>query len=156
MKNETRKKTFSFKRKGEDKDFDIIYSFLDSFPRGAAAFIVQAGIAYLKANVGQTVTVGNQKILIPDFSAEDQAFVIQDQKPKRQRKSVVDKKAKTESQDFISAPSATDISVPPEPEPEPKQNADAPDESGKLTFIAQDEETTDALCASFFNMFPQN
>lgn len=26
----------------------------------------------------------------------------------------------------------------------------------KLTFIAQDEETTDALCASFFNMFPQS
>lgn len=110
----------------------------------------------MKANVGQTVTVGNQKILIPDFSAEDQAFVIQDQNPKRQRKSVVDKKAGTESQDFISAPSATDISAPPEPEPEPEQNADAPDESGKLTFIAQDEETTDALCASFFNMFPQS
>lgn len=156
MEDEIRKKTFSFKRKGEDKDFDIIYSFLDLFPRGAATFIVQSGIAYLKENVGQTITVGNLKILIPDFSAADQAFIVEDQRPKREKKSVINKKAETENQDFISAPSATVISTPPEPEPEMEANPDVEDEPGKLTFNTQDEEITDALCASFFNMFPQS
>lgn len=154
MKDEIRKKTFSFKRKGEDKEFDIVYSFLDSIPRGAAAFIVQSVLAYLKENIGQTVTVGNVKILIPEFSAEDQTFTVKDQRPKRQKKSVVDKQLETEGQDFISAPAATIISTPPEPEPE-KENLNMEAESGKLTFNTQDEETTDALCASFFNMFPQ-
>ena len=151
MENGHRSKNFSFKRAGENRNYDIVFSFLNMFSRGATELVVMAVMEFLKNHAGQTITVGTQKVVIPEFSDTDQAFTVEKTKPKR-RKIAASKTLETESPAFVSAPSITTLSDQPAPNPAPSP----PEETGKQMFHAQDEEDTDAFCTSIFNTFLGN
>lgn len=147
MDNGHRSKNFSFKRAGENRNYDIVFSFLNMFSRGATELVVMAVMEFLKNHAGQTIQIGTQKVLIPEFSDTDQIFIVERTKPKRRTKTAAPEPVEAESHAFVSAPSIAAFSDQPTSNP----TSFPSEEPDRQMFHTQDEEDTDAFCTSIFN-----